>query len=50
MSFKTAVGIEKEPFSVFRTAESYREIEFRAAILIQSWFRGLRTRQYLKLV
>ncbi|XP_075243030.1 spermatogenesis-associated protein 17-like [Convolutriloba macropyga] len=35
-------------FENHKDAESYRELEFRAAIAIQSWYRGLRTRHYLR--
>jgi len=35
-------------FENHKDAESYRELEFRAVIAIQSWYRGLRTRHYLR--
>ncbi len=31
-----------------RLAERYREIEYKSAVKIQAWYRGVRLRAYLK--
>ncbi|XP_008944858.1 PREDICTED: spermatogenesis-associated protein 17, partial [Merops nubicus] len=35
-------------FCTFRSADEYRKIEYKAAVKIQSWFRGCRVRAYLR--
>jgi hypothetical protein len=44
----TFVNRFPESYFGLRAANQFREIENRAAIKIQSWYRGLRTRSYLR--
>lgn len=47
--FKTELRSIRKNFWVnFREADAFREIEYNAAVKIQSWYRGLKIRAYIK--
>uniref|UniRef100_A0A663LWT7 Uncharacterized protein n=1 Tax=Athene cunicularia TaxID=194338 RepID=A0A663LWT7_ATHCN len=37
-------------FYIFRAVDEDRKIEYKAAVKIQSWFRGCRVRAYLRYI